>query len=142
MPTLPASDQHPEQFLNRALPRIRRYMMVLAVVGVVTCLVFFRWPVAAGFAVGAIVSYFNHQWLEKAIDSLGDRITQQGSTERGGIIVFRALLRYVMIAAGAYVIFNVSLAALYGFLAGVCLTIGAVACEVVVELFFTLRHGT
>ena len=117
-------------------------MLVLAGAGLVACLVLFRWPVAAGFTVGAVISYFNQQWLEKAIEALGERITAQGSTERGGIIVFRALMRYLLIAAGAYVIFNVSLAGLYGFLGGVCLPFAAVACEVVVEIFFTLRHGT
>ncbi len=137
-----ASSPEAERFLDRALPRIRRYMLVLAALGLVLCLVLFRWPVAAGFAVGAVISYFNQQWLERAIEALGERITAQGSTERGGIIVFRALLRYVFIAAGAYVIFNVSLAGLYGFLGGVCLPFAAVACEVVVEIFFTLRHGT
>ena len=136
-----ASSPEAERFLDRALPRIRQYMLVLAGAGVVGCLVFFRWPVAAGFTVGAVISYFNQQWLERAIEALGERVTAQGSTERGGIIVFRALMRYVLIAAGAYVIFNVSLAGLYGFLGGVCLPFAAVACEAVAEVFFTLRHG-
>lgn len=130
-----------EAFLDRALPRIRKFLLVLAGIGIVVCLALFRWPVAAGFAVGAVVSYWNQRWLERAIDALGDRITNQQSPERGGIIVFRALLRYVLIAAGAYVIFNVSLRGLYGFLGGVCLPIAAVACEVAVEIFVTLRRG-
>jgi ATP synthase I subunit len=142
MSTPQSSSPEAERFLDRALPRIRRYMLVLTVVGIVCCLAFFRWPVAAGFVVGAVISYFNQQWLERAIEALGERITAQGSTERGGTIVFRALMRYVLIAAGAYVIFSVSLAGLYGFLGGVCLPFAAVACEVVVEIFFTLRHGT
>lgn len=142
MSTPHATSSEAERFLDRALPRIRRYLFVLSAAGLVVCLALFRWPVAAGFAVGAVISYFNQQWLEKAIQALGERITAQGSTERGGIIVFRALMRYLLIAAGAYVIFNVSLAGLYGFLAGVCLPFAAVACEVAAEIFFTLRHGT
>ncbi|HEY1731508.1 MAG TPA: ATP synthase subunit I [Terriglobales bacterium] len=130
-----------EAFLDRALPRIRRFMLVLAASGTLLSLVFFRWPATAGFVVGATISYLNQHWLEQAIEALGDRITTQNSGERGGLIVFRAMLRYALIAAGAYVIFNVSLAALYGFLAGVCLPIAAVACEVVVEIFITLRRG-
>jgi hypothetical protein len=117
-------------------------MLALAPAGIVVCVVFFRWPATAGFVVGAVISYLNQRWLEQAIEALGDRITTQNSGERGGLIVFRAMLRYALIAAGAYVIFNVSLAALYGFLAGVCLPIAAVACEVVVEIFITLRRGT
>jgi hypothetical protein len=107
----------------------------------VACALLFRWPVTAGFLVGAIVSYVNQVWLERAIDALGERITAAQSRERGGLIVFRALLRYVFIAVGAYVIFNVSLAGLYGFLGGVCLPIVAVACEVAVEIFVMLRRG-
>jgi hypothetical protein len=131
-----------EAFLDRALPRIRRFMLVLAASGALLSVLFFRWPATAGFVVGAVISYVNQHWLEQAIEALGERITTQNSGERGGLIVFRAMLRYALIAAGAYVIFNVSLAALYGFLAGVCLPIAAVACEVVAEIFITLRRGT
>ena len=130
-----------EAFLDRALARVRKLLLALSGVGVLVCLAFFRWPVTAGFVVGAVISYFNQTWLERAIEALGDRITNQQSRERGGAIVFRALLRYVLIAGGAYVIFNVSLAGLYGFLGGVCLPIAAVACEVAVEIFVTLRRG-
>jgi hypothetical protein len=129
-----------ESFLDKALPRIRKFLIVLSLVGILVSLIFFRWPTAAGFAVGALISFVNQIWLERAIEALGERITGQGSTERGGIIVFRAILRYVFIAAGAYVIFNVSLAALYGFLGGVCLPIAAIACEVAIEIFAGLRH--
>jgi hypothetical protein len=124
------------------LPRIRRFLLAVAVLGLVVCVSLFRWPVTLGFLAGAIVSYVNQRWLERAIQALGERITSGKSRERGGGIVMRAALRYVLIAGGAYVIFNVSLAALYGFLAGVCLPIAAIACEVAVELVIILRHGT
>jgi hypothetical protein len=130
-----------EAFLDRALPRIRKFLLALAGLGTAGCLVFFRWPVTAGFVVGAVVSYVNHVWMERAIEALGVRITTQQSPERGGIIVLRTVLRYILIAGGAYVIFNVSLAGLYGFLGGVCLPIAAIACEVAVEVFVALRHG-
>jgi hypothetical protein len=130
-----------EGFLDRALPRIRKFMLALAGLGTVVCLAFFRWPVTAGFVVGAVISFVNQVWLERAIEALGVRITTQQSRERGGLIVLRTLLRYVLIAGGAYVIFNVSLAGLYGFLGGVFLPIAAIACEVAVEVFVALRHG-
>lgn len=138
-PTSSAADE----FLGGALKRIRKYMIAVSAIGLVVCLVFFRWPVAVGFLIGAIISYVNHRWLERAVDALGARITTGTgeSKERGGGIVVRAALRYAFIAVGAYVIFNVSHAGLYGFLGGVCLPIVAVACEVAVELFVTLRRG-
>jgi len=105
------------------------------------CVAFFRWPVVVGFAAGAVVSYVNHRWLESAVEAVGERITTGQSRERGGGIVLRAVLRYVFVAIGAYVIFKLSRAGLYGFLGGVCLPIAAVACEVAVELVVTLRRG-
>ena len=129
-----------EAFLERALPRIRRIMLALTGIGTLVCLALFRWQVTAGFVVGALISYLNQRWLERGIEALGERITTQQSRERGGGIVLRAVLRYVLIAGGAYVIFNVSLAGLYGFLGGVCLPIAAIACEVAVEVFFLLRR--
>jgi ATP synthase I chain len=136
----PTSSQA-DQFFDRALGRIRRFMLALAGLGLLVCAAFFRWPVAAGFAAGAVVSYINHRWLERAIEAVGERITSGQSRERGGGIVLRAVLRYVFVAVGAYVIFRVSRAGLYGFLGGVCLPIAAVACEVAVELVAVLRRG-
>ena len=130
-----------DQFYDRALERIRKFMLALAAFGLLACVVLFRWPVAVGFAAGAVVSYMNHRWLERAVEAVGERIATGKSRERGRGIVVRAVLRYVFVAVGAYVIFNVSRAGLYGFLGGVCLPIAAVACEVAVELFVALRHG-
>jgi hypothetical protein len=138
---LPPNPSAADQFFAGALKRIRKYLVAASVIGLVVCLVFFRWPVAAGFLAGAIISYVNHRWLEGAVDALGERITTGESKERGGGIVVRAALRYAFIAVGAYVIFNVSLAGLHGFLGGVCLPIVAVACEVAGEIFVVLRRG-
>jgi hypothetical protein len=130
-----------DQFFDGALARIRKFMLVLAGLGLLVCVSFFRWPVVAGFAAGAVVSYFNHRWVERAVEAVGERITTGPSREHGGGIIVRSVLRYVFVAVGAYVIFRVSQAGLYGFLGGVCLPIAAVACEVAVELFAVLRRG-
>ncbi len=141
MATTESTSSAADNFYDRALPRIRKILIVLSALGLGTSAIFFRWPVAVGFFVGAAVSYINHVWLERVVNALGERIATGRSGERGGGIVLRAVLRYGFIAGGAYVIFNVSLAALYGFLGGVCLPIAAIACEVAVELFVTLRRG-
>jgi ATP synthase I subunit len=135
----PPTDTPAGRFYDSALERVRRFILVLGVAGVLVCLVGFGRVVTAGFVVGAVISYVNHVWLERVINGLGERIASGQSTERGGIIVARAVLRYVFLAAGAYVIFRVSLAGLYGFLAGICLTIAAFACEAVVEIFAGFR---
>jgi hypothetical protein len=130
-----------EQFYGSALGRIRRFILVLGAIGVGACLLWFGWVVAVGFLLGAIVSYVNHVWLERVVSAVGERITSGHSRERGGAIVARAVLRYAFIAGGAYVIFRVSMAGLYGFLGGICLTIAAVACEAAVEMYVGLRRG-
>jgi hypothetical protein len=135
----PPTSSAPE-FYNGALSRIRKFLLVGAAVGLLGSVLFFRWPVSIGFGIGALVSYINHRWLERVISGLGERITTGQSRERGGGIVIRAVLRYAFIAGGAYVIFNVSLTALYGFLAGVCLPIVAIICEAAVEIFVGLRR--
>jgi hypothetical protein len=135
-----ATNTAAERFYDGAPERIRRFILVLGAVGIAVCLLFFGRVVTAGFVVGAVISYVNHVWLERVIAGLGERIISGQSTERGGIIVARAVLRYAFLAAGAYVIFRVSLAGLYGFLGGVCLTIAAVACEAAVEAYVGLRR--
>jgi hypothetical protein len=141
MATPEPTSSRADQFFDRALERIRKFMLALAMLGLLACIILFRWPVAAGFATGTVVSYVNHRWLERAVEAVGERIATGQSRERGGEIIFRAVLRYVFVAIGAYVIFNVSRMALYGFLGGVCLPIAAVICEVAVELVVTLRRG-
>lgn len=143
---MPASEMPPpetpaEQFYSGALGRIRRFIIILGVAGVVGCSLKFGRVTAGGFLVGAIISYVNHVWLERMITALGERITTGESRERGGILVVRAVLRYLFIALGAYVIFRVSVAGLYGFLGGICLTIAAIACEAAVEMYTGLRRG-
>lgn len=130
-----------ERFYGGALQRIRRFLLILGATGTLLCLVRWGWIVAAGFLLGSVISYVNHIWLERVVAALGDRISTGHSRERGEGIVLRAVLRYVFIALGAYVIFKSSLPALYGFLGGVCLTIAAVACEATVEIYVGLRRG-
>jgi hypothetical protein len=135
-PTSPSADK----FLSNALRRIKRFLLALSVAGLLVCVIRFRWPVTVGYLLGTGISYINQRWLERVVEALGERITTGQSRERGGAIVLRGVARYVFIAVGAYVIFNVSLAGLYGFLGGICLPIAAIACEVAVEIFVMLRH--
>jgi len=138
--TISSQPDTARQFYDGAMLRIRRFMLGLAGLGALLCGWSFGLPGLLGFLIGAGISYMNHRWLERMVDALGERVTSGQSGERGGLLVVRALLRYLSIAVGAYVIFRVSRAGLFGFLAGVCLPIAAIACEVGVELVAGLRH--
>ena len=141
-PSEPPSTETPaERFHGGAPTRIRRFILILGVIGVVTCLLRFGRAATAGFVLGAVISYVNRVWLEGVVSALGEGIVTGRSREHGGGIVARAALRYAFIALGAYVIFKVSKAGLYGFLSGICVTIGAVACEAAVEIYTALRRG-
>jgi hypothetical protein len=95
----------------------------------------------AGFATGAFLSWLNFYLLERSVIAMGSRIVNQQSGERGGLIVFGFVIRYVLIGLAAYVIFRSSVQGLYGFLAGLVLPIAAASCEAAYELYVALRRG-
>src|SRR5713101_5828841 len=126
-PLLP--DPKSEVFYSGALKRISRLMLALAVLlsfaGWCRC----GWRVALGFVCGC------------AVAALADRATASGQSKSSGGMVLRFLLRYVLMALGAYVIFTVSPASLYGLFAGLFLPVAAIACEAAYEGWVALARG-
>jgi hypothetical protein len=136
-----SQEQAAETFYSGALARIVRLMPALAL-GVLPLLLWrWRWPVAVGFAVGALLSIYNFWSLSRSVQALADRITEGGSRESGGRIVALLLLRYMVIGAVAYGIFRGSIAAVYGLLGGLFLPVAAISCEAAFELYIALRRG-
>ena len=82
-----------------------------------------------GFAFGCAIAYLNFYWLKRVIVGFADRATGDRTSQSGQGIVFRFLLRYVLMALGAYVILTVSPASLNGLLAGLFLPVAAIGCE-------------
>jgi hypothetical protein len=132
-------DPKVELFLGRAVGRIRHTMLVLGVIATLISWFVWGWRIAAGVLLGCIVSYVNFHWLERALNSLAERITAAGSKVSSTGTVFRFLLRYVFIGVGAYVIFKGSADGLYGFLGGLSLTVAAILCEAAYETYAALR---
>lgn len=130
-----------EAFYSGALARIRRFMLVLAPAATVVVWVWAGWQAGAGFVAGCAIAYVNFHWLQKAVNALADRVTRTGQSVSGRGIVARFLLRYLLIALSAYVIFRVSVASLYGLLAGLFLPVAAIFCEAVYEFYVALRRG-
>ena len=130
-----------EHFFSGALERIRRFMAVLAPLLVVFAWLKFGLRTAAGLAFGCAIAYINFFWLKRAIAGFVDRATGATTSQSGQGIVFRFLVRYVLMAIGAYVILTVSPASLNGLLAGLFLPVAAIGCEAVYELYAALARG-
>ncbi len=130
-----------ESFYSGALDRIRGFMAVLA--PLLTAAGWWRFGLrpAAGFAFGCAIAYVNFYWLKRVISGFADRATGAAASQSGQGIVFRFLLRYFLMAIGAYVILTVSPASLNGLLAGLFLPVAAIACEAVYEVYAALVRG-
>src|SRR5579872_1807319 len=122
-----------EAFFSGALRRISRFMLTLAVMLTIAGWWRYGWRVALGFACGCAVAYLNFHWLKRVVTALADRATASGDEQSSGGVVLRFLLRYVLMALGAYVIFTVSPASLYGLFAGLFLPVAAIVCEAAYE---------
>jgi hypothetical protein len=136
-----ATNPQSEAFYSGALGRISRVMLVLAVGLSAAAWWRYGWRVALGFACGCAIAYLNFHWLKRVVIALADRATQSGQTQSSQGVVLRFLLRYVLMALGAYVIFTVSRASLYGLFAGLFLPAAAIACEAAYELWVALAKS-
>jgi len=116
-------------------------MLLLGVTFTVAAWLRFGWRIALGFACGCAIAYLNFHWLKRVVSALADRITESGERRSGKGIVLRFLLRYVLMALAAYVIFTVSPASLYGLFAGLFLPVAGIACEAAYEAYVAVTRG-
>ena len=146
MPDQPQSDptlEHAiaERFYSGALDRIRCFMAALAIPLIAAAWWKFGMRSAVGLAVGCIIAYVNFYWLKRVISGFVDRAAGATTSQSRDGIVSRFLLRYVLMAVGAYVILTVSPASLNGLLAGLFLPVAAIACEAAYEVYGALVRG-
>ncbi len=95
-----------EAFYSKAIDRIRHSIIILG--AIIFPLIWIRYGFlsAAGFLLGSVISYVNFHWLASAVNALADRIAaDSNSNESGSGIVFRFLVRYLLIGLAAYVTF-------------------------------------
>ncbi len=130
-----------DAFYARVLPRIRRFMIGLALPVAVFVLLRFGWKIGLGFVVGCTIAYVNFYWLKRVVTGLADKVTATGKRPSSAGIVLRFVGRYLLMALAAYAIFKISPASLYGLFAGLFLPVGAIMCEAGYELYAALRHG-
>ena len=66
-----------EAFYARALPRIRGFMLGLAIPVAVFVLLRFGWKIGVGFVVGCAIAYVNFYWLKRTVNGLADQLTTE-----------------------------------------------------------------
>jgi len=118
-----------ETWFRRAVSRILKIMAALAVTGTLTAFLWRGWKWAAGFALGALISWLNFHWLQKLTDVLGGKRVRRGSA------VFLAL-RYLLLGGGAYVMLRYSSINLPALLTGLFVSVAAVVFDVLFELIY------
>jgi hypothetical protein len=125
---------------ERVIPRILRNLLVVSILSLGPAFWFYHLAGSIGFAFGAVVSYVNFRSLTRGVEGLANRIVNQNSREKGGLIVFRFLVRYGLVAAAAYVIFKGSSQAFHGFLWGLCVPVAALVAEAVWQGYAVFRR--
>ena len=130
-----------EHFYSSALPRIGSFMLVLSPLLIGATWWKFGLRPAIGLSFGCAIAYLNFHWLKRVISGFADRATGSAGSQSGSGIVFRFLVRYVLMAISAYAILTVSPASLNGLLAGLFLPVAAIVCEAIYELYAALARG-
>lgn len=125
------ADPHQEHYA-RALGRMMRAIAVLALAGTVVALAAGGWRWAGGFLAGTLASYLNFRWLKQIAESLG--ASSDARPRARGAVFFG--LRYLILAAGGYVIVNFSALNITAALAGLFVAVAAVIFEILFELLY------
>jgi hypothetical protein len=131
-----------DDFYARTVERVQRIMIVISIAVLVTAQVYFGWRISLGVAVGCIIGYVNFRWLKSVVAGLADLAAQSGTpaSSRGGIVM-RFLVRYFLMAILGFVILTVSRESLYGFFAGLLVTVAALLCEAAYEGYKAVVSG-
>jgi hypothetical protein len=138
---LAKSDPAADALFTGSLRRIERVIPILAVVTSVSFAVFGNWRAALGFLAGAAVAYINFRWLKSTVMVLADAVTQSGIHASKPSVVLRFLMRFVLIALAAYVIFMSYPVAFHGFLGGLFVPVLAIFVEAAAVVYVSIRRG-
>ncbi len=84
------------------------------------------------YLLGAGASYLNFRWLKRVVDALGGALSARPSPKFAVLIG----LRYLLLAAGGYVIVNFTTLSLPAALIGLFVPVAAVILEIVFELVY------
>jgi hypothetical protein len=118
---------------ERIVARVTRTIAALGFTGAIVAFGWRGWQAGFGFALGALAAWFNFRWLKGFVAGLGP------AAKQGRFFVFFAF-RYIILAAGAYVILKYSKASLPAALTGLFVPLAAVLVEVLIQLRYERRN--
>jgi hypothetical protein len=123
----------PDQSItSRAIIRIEFLMLFLDIAGTAAAALHGGGPWALGFVLGAAASWMSFRWTRKVVNALGE---PAGAPPRKRFAVLLGL-RYLLLAAGGYVILNYSALSLAAALFGLFVPVAAVILEILFELTY------
>ncbi len=130
-----------DDFYSRTIERVQRIMIVISIAALVTAQICFGFRIALGVVVGSFISYVNFHWLKTGVAGLADLAADSGTATSSRGIVMRFLVRYFLMALLGFVILTVSRESLYGFFAGLLVTVAALLCEGACEAYKAVVGG-
>jgi hypothetical protein len=113
--------------------RVTRTIAALGFAGAIVAFAWLGWQACFGFALGAAAAWFNFRWLKSFVAGLGP------GAKTGRFYLFFAF-RYIVLAAGGYVILRYSKASLPAALTGLFVPLAAVIVEVLIQLRYERRN--
>lgn len=132
------SSGHGEAFYTVAERQIEYITAAVGVAGTIAALIFWGRKPAAGVAAGAAISWLNYRWMRLGVATMA-RITR-AQTGGGHVRVsvgtyVRAIGRYALLLAGAYVMLHVLKLPVISLLAGFSAALIGVLVEATRQLF-------
>jgi ATP synthase I subunit len=130
-----------ESFYSRVFRNLMVLMAIFAVC--LTPVAWFKFHASTGlsFAAGAMIAMLNFYWLALTVRAAAEKAEASGGKSGKAGVMVRFVLRYLLIALAAYVIFNSSAESLYGLFVGLSLPVAAILIEAVHEIYSALRAG-
>ncbi len=122
----------PPDIFERTAARVTRNIEIIGVAGASVAFAWKGWQTGLGFALGAIGAWFNFRWLKGFVGGLGPN----GNPGPSGVFF---AIRYLILAAGAYVILKYSRLSLPAALLGLFTPLAAVIVEVLIQLTYARR---
>lgn len=120
-----------EDFYQRAVARILKFLALLAVAGTLGAFAWQGWRSGAGFALGAALAWINFLWLKRIADSVGASDVKASVPS-----AFFFGSRYLILAAVAYVILRFTNISTPATLTGLFVSLGAVLAEIIFEIVY------